>query len=132
MVRELRQRQRLKQMLYSWPSIALLLIVTFLLVKGAVNLMIKERQTASIVGSLTEGRLALEEREAELEGRIARLQTEEGIVEEIREKFSVTREGERIALIVDEKSSEKKEKIEKIWWKSIWDAMIRIYTNVIE
>lgn len=90
--------------MYSWPSLVFVAIIAFFLIKGAGNLMIKERQSAERVEVLEAEKSAIEAREAELKGRISRLQTEEGVMEEIREKFSVAREGEYMAIIVDDTS----------------------------
>lgn len=103
-MRELQRRQQVKRILYSYPSLVVMAVICFFLVKGAVGVMIKERTSANKVAELEAQSEALESREMELNSEIARLQTEEGIVEEIRDKFSVTREGEYIAIIVDERS----------------------------
>lgn len=78
-------------------------MVCFFLVKGTFGVMLKERASASKVGELEEQSQALELRETELNSEIAKLQTEEGIIEEIRDKFSVTREGEYVAIIVNDR-----------------------------
>ena len=128
MMRELRQKQRIKQLLYSWPALALMVVLAFFLIKGAAEVMLKERESAARVGNLENEAMELEAREAELLAGIARLQTEEGIVEEIREKFSVTREGERVAVIVDERArATSTSGSGGSWYKNFWDAIMSLY-----
>ena len=101
-MKELQRKQRIKKWLYSWPSLLLLALIAFFLAKGAVGMIIKERQSAERVAGLEEKSGALALREESVGEGIKRLQTEEGILEEIKEKFSVTREGECVAIIVDD------------------------------
>jgi cell division protein FtsB len=104
-MKELQRKQRMRRILYSWPSLVLAAVITFFLVKGATGVMLKERKSAERVRNLESQAKELESRQGELESSIARLQTEDGILEEIREKFSVSREGEYVAIIVDEKKA---------------------------
>ena len=124
-MRELQRKQRMKQVLYSWPVLVLVAVLTFFLAKGAAGVMVKERESADMVGKLEAEKREIESREAELREGIARLQTEEGIIEEIRAKFGVTREGEYMAVIVDEKAGGNTEKTDVSWYERIWDAIIK-------
>lgn len=102
-MKELQRRQKIRQIVYSWPSLALIGLLAFLLAKGAFGVMIKERQSAERLENLEGKSAELNKREAELSAEIARLSTERGVEEEIRDKFSVTKEGEYVAIIVDER-----------------------------
>lgn len=60
----------------------------------------------------------LEDRQAELKESEQRLKTQEGIEYEIRKKFSVARDGEQVAIIVDDTStSTKAAETESSWQK---------------
>ncbi len=63
-------------------------------------------------------------REQELKENIARLKTEEGINNEIREKFSVTQEGEYVAVIIDDKKTSSSTDSALPWYKRFWFAII--------
>ena len=64
-------------------------------------------------------------REEELKGNIARLQTEEGVRDEIKEKFSVTEEGEYVAVIVDDrKVSSSTDGSTLAWYKRFWNVIM--------
>lgn len=125
MVKELQRRQYLKRVLYSYPSLALLTVLTFFIVKGAFGIVMIERDSAGRVGELEEQSAALNLREDKLEEEIARLQSEEGIVEAIKDKFSVTREGEYVAIIVDERTkATTTDELSQIWYERLWNAII--------
>src|SRR3989344_1787768 len=100
---ELKQRRVLRGRFYSIPSIAVLLLLAILLVRGAVKIVDKERESTRLKEELEAKALSMTDRKGELEANIASLHTEEGIKNEIREKFSVTEEGESVALIVDDR-----------------------------
>lgn len=101
-MKELRDKQRFKNTLYSLPVLALAAIIVLLLGKGAASVLMKERESARTLQSLEEKNKALNERYEELKEDVARLGTEEGILEEIRSKFNVTRPGEHLAIVVSE------------------------------
>lgn len=68
---------------------------------------------------------ALAFREQELKEGVARLQTEEGIKDEIKERFSVTEDGEYVAIIVDEKRSPTSTDSSTLpWYRRFWSAII--------
>lgn len=69
---------------------------------------------------------ALEKRNAELENEIIRMESESGKEEEIRKKFNVAKQGEKILVIVDKKpkdvkieNTEKKSGILSRFWQSV-------------
>lgn len=113
-------------MLYSWPVLLVAAIVTTLLARGAFGVMMIERGSAKKVRDLEAEAVLLTGREKELETEIAQLKTPEGIVDEIKDKFSVTRPGEHVAIIVDERSRASTTKKEAgIWYRRWWDAIIK-------
>lgn len=129
-MKELRRKQIFKKVLYSWPSIVVVLIVTFFLAKGSFGLMLKERQSAERVSNLEAEAAAFDTREAELKKSIDKLKTDEGIIEEIRDKFSVTRPGERVAIIVDERqkpATTTKTTSERI--RGLWQSFVNLFGN---
>jgi cell division protein FtsB len=124
-MKELQRKQRIKQLMYSVPSLCMLAVLTFFIAKGAFNIMMVERESAHRVKELEAKAATLSLREKELEEDINKLGTEEGILEEIKEKFSVTREGEYVAIIVEQQSKEdSSDKNSQVWYKRLWDAII--------
>jgi cell division protein FtsB len=130
MVKELRQRQRLRRFLYSWLSLGVLAITTFFLVKGAFGIITIERESAARVRDLESEAAVLALREEELKDEIERLKTPEGVIDAIKDKFSVTREGEYVAIIVDERmraSSTEKETDD--WFESLWQGIKSLWED---
>ena len=113
----------IKRALYSWPALLVLSVATFFLAKGAVGIMTIERSNAARVKSLEQKTLELSLKEDEFKKSIAKLGSEEGILEEIKKKFSATREGEYIAVIVDERTKATSSEESASWYRKLWDAI---------
>lgn len=125
MVKELERRQKLRKTVYSWPALVLVALVAIFLVKGAWGILSIERDSASKVEDLESQNAALVIREQSLKDEIERLQTDEGKVEAIKAKFSAVREGEFVAVIVDERrKATSTEDKPKAWWEKWWSAII--------
>lgn len=103
-MKELRDKQKFKSTLYSLPVLALCAAFVFVLARGAASIMMKERESARTLAALEEKNAALAARQEELKEEVARLGTEEGVMEEIRSKFNVTRPGEHLAIVVKEEA----------------------------
>lgn len=124
-MRELQQKQRFKRKIYSLPSLVILLILVGFSVRGTWEILDKKRESEQYVRELKAESEDLALRQKNLESDINYLETEEGIDEEIKERFNVSRAGEQVVIIVDPKplpnSGEEKE---KIWYKRMWNAII--------
>jgi cell division protein FtsB len=128
-MRELEKKQRTKKRIYSIPVLVILLALTVLLAKGTYGVMKKRQESSNHVETLKAKLAELEDRKAELNKNIDRLSTPEGVDREIKEKFSVSKEGEEVAIIVDPKEPATTTEVEsgpfyKRWWntvKSLWE-----------
>jgi cell division protein FtsB len=124
MVKELRERQRLRRFLYSWLSLGVLAVITFFVVKGAFGIIQIERKSAERVRELEREATELTLREEKLKDEIEYLKTPDGVVDAIKDKFSVTREGEYVAIIVDERSrASSSEEEEAGWLAGLWQGV---------
>src|SRR3990167_7076873 len=114
-MKELQRKQRIRRIVYSIPSLIILSIVAFFFTKGAVKIVDKELESSARVRDLEAEAITLMLREQELKKDIARLETEEGIKEKIKnhqkkkkkkkkKKYCWREEGEK-------KKGEKKKKI---------------------
>lgn len=124
-MRELENRQKFRRRLYSMPALAALLVMTVLLVKGAYTMVLTERESAEGAEFLALEVASLSAREAVLGEAIEKLNTEDGIEEEIKSKYNVAREGEYVAVIVDRPergATTTQEK--KSWWKRAWAGIM--------
>lgn len=110
--------------MYSYPVLFLLLLLMFVLARGAVGVIGKQVESGELAALEQEKAMALAARQEELEDKVERLKTEEGIKEEIRERFSVAEEGVHVAVIVEEKRATTTEEPERMpWYKRFWEAI---------
>lgn len=111
--------------MYSIPSLAVMALVSFFLVKGVVGVVEKERESGARSKGIAEQAAAMALREQGLKEGISRLQTEEGKKDEIKARFSVTQAGERVAVIVDDrKTSSSTDDSALPWYKRFWNAIM--------
>lgn len=116
------ERKKIRKILYSKMSLAVLAVLLFAVGRGAWSIHQKagiaqaERDIAA--HSLSE----LESRNTELQASLARLKSDRGIEEEVRQKYTVARPGEDVVVVVDEKAK-KSENGEtstgESWWQNI-------------
>lgn len=124
-MKELQRKQKIRRVIYSIPSLVTLLILTFFLARGALRVINKEWESAARLKSLAEKAAVITLREQELKGGIARLQTEEGLKDEIKERFNVIQEGERVAVIVDDRGVSSSTGTSTLsWYKRFWIAIM--------
>ena len=124
-MRELRQKQIIKRRLYSTPFLVLLSLISIFLIHGAYVVAKKGLDSRAKVGALNEKKTTLIERQAELKDSIDSLQTDAGIEKEIKEKFSVSKIGEHVVVIVDPKPVATSTDENTIpWYKKLWSSII--------
>ncbi len=101
LVRDLQERKRWKQLLYSPATFIILLVITGLLVNADYNIY-KKSEIAKINRQQSDTRLAaLQAKSQNLNAELAKLKTDRGIEEELRDKFQITKEGEEDWVVVD-------------------------------
>jgi len=125
-MRELESKQKIRRWVYSTPVLVLLLALLVVLFKGTLGIWEKERESASRVEDLTGKMAEVTMRNQELESSLTRLSTDEGIRDEIREKFDVSAEGEYMVVIVDPRA-ETATSTEEIqaWYRRLWNAIMK-------
>lgn len=122
-MKELRQKQAVKGWLYSIPALIALVVLAFLLARGAASIVGKEKESAATLESLRKNNVALKARQESLKEDIAKLQTEEGRIEEIRRKYNVTLPGEHLAIVVADAPVESA--TTSPWYLKMWNAIIK-------
>jgi cell division protein FtsB len=124
-MRELQQKQRMKRRLYSTPALILLAFITFLFVRGTYVVLEKKSESARSVELLNEKAIALRQKQVELADNIEALKTSEGIEREVKEKYNVAKEGERVVILVDrEATTTDNTAVSKPWWQKAWSAIM--------
>ena len=99
---EFYEKRKLKRLLYSKPSLAVLVFLGVLLSIPTWGAYQKVQATSESRLAVASELHLLRTREVELQAEIDRLATERGIEEEIRRKYEVGRQGEQMIVIVGE------------------------------
>lgn len=122
---ELRKKQKLKKRLYSWPALLVLGFITFIFVRGTVIVFEKKAESAQYVTALQQKADTLRTQETQLESNIAGLKTEAGLEKEVKEKYNVAKDGERVVILVDQKGGSSTDATDtRAWYERAWDAII--------
>jgi len=103
---EFYEKRKLKRILFSWPVNFLLLLLLLFLGNNVWKVFVTERETSIKRMERATVLLDLEERKEALERNIETLSTDRGVEQEIRNKFEVSKEGERVIVLVDKKDEE--------------------------
>jgi cell division protein FtsB len=96
------EKRRLKRIFYSRPAIVVLALLVLFSGKALWNVHQKYVTSRENAERVAKERDELLKREEFLKSEVERLQSDRGIEEELRQKFSVVRDGEEVAVIVDE------------------------------
>ena len=87
--------------IYSKPFLIFLAVVVFLLAKGTWGVLQKELESKRNVAEVSQEFNQLTKRKELLQGQVQKLNTEEGIEETLRQKFQISKEGEKVLVVVD-------------------------------
>ncbi len=116
-------KKQIKSRFYSRYTIVGLAIVIVLLGNGVWNIYMRERQSR-VMRREAETRLenTLNQKRI-LEEETGKLQSEEGIEEEIRTKFNVIKPGEHVVMIVNPEATTSATTTQGFWarlWAKVW------------
>jgi cell division protein FtsB len=122
------EKRKMRTVIYS-PWVAVLLL-GLLIVSGRAAWGMYDTYTESVAKRIESEREwgILTEREKELRNSIERLSHERGIEEEIREKYMVAKEGERVLVVTDAPDQEDREidrtqRVSPHWWTPVLAAI---------
>ncbi len=96
---DFRERSQLRRAIYAKPTILVLAVLVVITLRGAWGMYLKNQEAAIKRDKANTELVALETREKELNEDIARLKTERGQEEEIRNRFMVAKEGEKVIIV---------------------------------
>jgi cell division protein FtsB len=100
------QQKRNKQFWQSWP-ILIILIILVLIFAWNVFAFWQKMQNTSKNRKIAEEKISqLEQQKERLSNDIAKLNTEKGVEEAIRDKFGLVKEGEGMIVIVEDQNKE--------------------------
>lgn len=119
---EFQVKKRVKRILYSRVMFVVLLVVIALAGKATWGVYQKEK-TSKVYLDRLQGEISeLKQREDYIKSGIDRLGTARGIEEEIRQKFKVVKDGEAMAILIDDEAFLASTSTEKGFWSTIVDV----------
>ncbi|MEK7182340.1 MAG: hypothetical protein AAB334_00680 [Patescibacteria group bacterium] len=122
-MRDFIKKKKYYKILYSRIILLILIILTVIFAKGAWNVYKKERITDENLINAERELASIKEREYFLNTQIGTAGTQKGIEKELRIKFDIVKESEKVIIIVDKEKNTEKNNIEsKIsFWNWIKD-----------
>ena len=120
-MKDFQQRKKVRKMIGSRAVFIVLVVVTVFLIRGAYGVFQKERETSRDLVKAKQSLAVADARQQELSASIETLNTPQGLEKEIRDRFSVSKSGEEIVLVVDPKEEAKPVLEEKSVWQKFGD-----------
>ncbi|MCX6717598.1 MAG: septum formation initiator family protein [Candidatus Taylorbacteria bacterium] len=122
---DFQRKKNIRKVIYSRITIFVLFVVVIFLLRAVYDIYKKERVSFKSVASVEENYNDLKNRQSMLKSEIERLNTDKGVEEEIRSKFSVSKPGETVVVIVDNSSntSTDSENTGQSFWQKIFGWM---------
>jgi cell division protein FtsB len=96
------QKRKFRSFLYNRYILGFLGLLVILAVHSTWNVYQKQRESVALLRVAQEESSVLKAREQELQTKIASMQTEQGMEEEIRSKFNVAKPGENVVVVLDQ------------------------------
>lgn len=103
---DIQQKRKLRSFLYHKGTLAVLFVFVLLMVHSTWVVYEKKVESEQLMNLSKQRVDELNKRDHDLDYKINRLDTEVGIEEEIRSKFTVTKENENVVVVVPRVSEE--------------------------
>lgn len=98
---DFRERSQLRRAIYAKPTILILVVLIVITLRGVWGMYEKNQEATIKRDKATAELVAIQIREKQLNEDIARLSTERGQEEEIRNRFMVAKEGEKVIIVTE-------------------------------
>ncbi len=125
-MREFQERKRLKRLIYSKPVLIFLFILLVLVIDGTWKIYQKERESRANLARVENQLTTLKERSGNLSSDVTRLKTEQGMEEEIRSKYEVSKPGEQLLVIVDKDAAATTSPPQNLW-EHWWSSFTNLF-----
>ena len=97
---EFQEKRKLRKFLYSRVTFVILLIFIGIVLKAVWGVYEKQKTTKDNLAKISLNLDSLRAREKMLSSEIERLKTEDGVEEEIRDKYGLVKPGEEVIIVV--------------------------------
>lgn len=99
------EKRKIRRILYSKPAIAFIFLLAIFMSVSTYSRFIVERDMAQKLQDHENTLNALKQRAQVLGTKVDHLENERGIEEELRNRFDVAKEGEKVVVILDDKNT---------------------------
>lgn len=125
LMREFQDRRRTKKFLHSRYALAVLIVVLLLLSRGVWGIYAKYEKSQALVEKSKADLAILQSRQDTLTKSIEALNTEEGREKELRDRFGVVRQGEKMIILVDDTAPVRPSvnAINDSWWQKFLESL---------
>ena len=125
-MREFQQKRKMRNMIYSPLSLFALLLLLAFFGKATWNVYQKYSSSMEKKDRTAAEYQAMQDRHNALVASVARLKTDEGVEQEIREKYRMAKDGEQLLIIVDQEKPTPPLP-EKTFFQSMWQKVKGIF-----
>ena len=101
-MQEFQHKRKIKNKLYSKTVIVILFFLLIYFIWDVIGAYSRKKESDRILQKINSDYQALVFRSQNIKTSIDRLNTPNGVEEEIKQKFNVVKEGEKVAVIVDD------------------------------
>ncbi len=124
-MQDFKRKKMIKNILFSYGTLVLLVLLIVLLGKSVFERFTVEREMSARRTEAERELTELKQRAAALESQVDYLEDDRGMEAEIRSRFDVVKEGEQVVIILDDESKQeatetKTEIVEDEPWYKFW------------
>jgi cell division protein FtsB len=124
MMLDFQQKRKVRSFMYNRITIGFLSVIILLVLHSTWVVYRKKVESERVKQNSLKNVESLRARDQELQEKIDRLSTKQGIEEEVRLKFSVAKDDENIVIIVQDETASTGEKIKK---QGLWDRIKSVF-----
>lgn len=121
---DFQQKRKLRAFIYNKITLSVFFVIVLISLFSTFNVWRKKVESQKLTESSESKVAELEARKVFIDDQIVKLNTEEGIEEEIRSKFSVAKEGEKVVVVVNDDLDNNIETEEK---RSLWQKFLDFF-----
>ena len=119
------KKQRMRKILFSRAMLLVLIGISALIIFNTWGLYVKERNARAVRREEEREHAELQTQSTFLESEIIRLQTSAGIEEEIRQRFGVAKEGEKVIILLDAPTTTPSDASPGGFWRRLFGWFMR-------
>jgi cell division protein FtsB len=118
-MREFQEKKRRQRLIYSKISIVVLIFLVLFMAKATYGVYKKERESAANKERVAQELATIQARQDVVSSDLHRIATEQGMEQEIRSKYSVSKPGETMIVIVGTGTPRKLPPPPQTWWSKV-------------